>query len=263
MRFVWFDLAIVLAAIAALFALIPRVKAENKFVAVVVFVAAVLLTGANVYLKGSTGHGLEDYVVCAVYPSGQWCRDVLRASPQAETDRADAPDERGSGRTEEASEPAAPPVQQSVAPPPTTEAARDTTMVAADITAQEIETVFRAYVAAWQSGDVAGQDALLDESFTYIDQEGERQSRSAYLRQKRELAAKYGAGESSGAIRIGVSNVSVETSGDTGSLSYDQSYESPYYSSIGRNRFNMRKRDNAVKITEEIFRRESFSRRKP
>lgn len=260
MRFVWFDLAMVLAAIAALFALIPRVKAENKFIASVVFVAAVLLTGTNIYLKGSTGHGLDDYVACAVYPGGQWCRDVLRASPQAEPSRPDAPDER-SGGVETPAEPAAPPVRQPVAPPPKTEAATDTATVAAEITAQEIETVFRAYVAAWQAGDVAAQDALLDESFTYIDQEGVRQSRSAYLRQKRDLAAKYGASESSGAIRIGVSNASVETSGDTGSVSYDQSYESPYYTSIGRNRFNMRKRDNAVKITEEIFRRERFSRR--
>lgn len=71
------------AAIAALFVLIPRYKPQSRVVAGLVVVVAVLLTGSNIYLKSNTGHGLDDRVACAMYPSGQWCREMLGSQPPA------------------------------------------------------------------------------------------------------------------------------------------------------------------------------------
>ena len=130
--------------------------------------------------------------------------------------------------------------------------------VTASITRGEVESVFRDYVAAWQAGNVSAQANLLDASFSYIDQQNVRQGRESYVRQKSELAKRYGA-----SIRIGVANVAVETRGEFGSVSYDQTYDSPYYSSFGRNKFVMRKRGNVVRIVEEVFDRKRFERRDP
>lgn len=101
MRFLWFELAMLIAAIAALFVLIPRFKPESKLIAGLVVVVAALLTVTNIYLKANTGHGLDDRVVCVIYPSGQWCKEGLRSLPPspenaqpASADRDLAPSEQ-------------------------------------------------------------------------------------------------------------------------------------------------------------------------
>jgi hypothetical protein len=131
----------------------------------------------------------------------------------------------------------------------------------APIRRDEAEAIFQKYLAAWQSGDVNTQAELLAPTFTYIDQERIRQSRIEYLRQKRELASKYGASRFARNIRISVTNLTIELHGLSAVVSYDQYYESPYYSSFGRNKLLIQKRFGVLKIAEEIFDRRQFARR--
>ena len=127
------------------------------------------------------------------------------------------------------------------------------------ISPQEVQDVFRAYLRAWQDGDVDTQDRLLDDSFSYIDQENKRQYKAAYIRQKRQLASRYGASPANSNITIEATNVEVETKGDIGTVTYDQAYHSPYYSSTGKNRFVIRKFPDGVRIIEEVFARQSYA----
>lgn len=74
----WLELALLLAALAALFAFLPHFKPQNRIIVILMFFAAAILTVSNGYLKSRTGAGIEDIIICTILSSGNWCLDLKR-----------------------------------------------------------------------------------------------------------------------------------------------------------------------------------------
>ena len=162
------------------------------------------------------------------------------------------------------SQPIEPPVVETSSPPPqppvetSSPPIQSPTLDYAPLKQEEVEPVFREFIAAWNSGQYKKQlDLMSKEDFTSLSYEiwaqtpYAKEDYSSYAKLRKEIISKYGS------IKVEVSNEKfIPISNDEMLVQYNQHYSRSGYESWGVNKVYFRKKSGKIEIYKEAFYRE-------
>lgn len=111
----------------------------------------------------------------------------------------------------------------------------------------ELYDAYHVFLDAWNRKDYKVQANMIASDFVYQDDKPV-QYRSAYLENKRKRFGDYNW------ISVDASGEKITLTGNTGSITYYQHYDSPTYESWGYNTFYFRKTNGKVELIKEVFR---------